>query len=277
MKQVIILPGPTGPTGTFRGVNILGTGPTGAAKNLFPTWAQYTGPTGVIGVKGIIERVYNIGPTGLKGEHETVIIPGFNGGGGVVGTTFDPASVLNVVLSNGNLTGANTSADFPTGCKGLLSFAKSTGLLYCEVTGLSDSGGSQMGFGFNSFNSTYDQQVTQGGAGGGIDLISKNSGGVFANGGSVGNLGRDIVPTDIIACAVDLGHMHVWFKNLTQPSTWNGNGGDPASNTGGFAITATPIVPFIGWGGGATLGVAVTANFVGPFVGTLPAGFSPWD
>lgn len=271
-KLVIIAAGPTGPTGTMKGVNILGafTGMTG-------TFAQWKQATGATGPHGTFETVYNIGATGIKGQHKTVIIPGFSGGGGG-GTTFDPASVLNVTLSNGNLTGANTSANFPTGCKGLLSSAKSAGLLYFEATGLNDSGGSQAGMGVNSFNSTYDQQVTQGGAGGGIDLITKNNGAVFANGSNVGSLGTgDIIATDVIACAVDMGHLMVWFKNLTQNSSWNGNGGNPATNTGGFAITATPVVPFFGWGGSATLGVAFTGNFIGPFVGALPAGFSPWN
>jgi hypothetical protein len=79
-KQVYIEKGPTGPTGTWKGVNILGafTGPTG----LFAQWKQYTGPTGASGPNGNYEHVYNIGPTGIKGEHKTVIIPGYSAGGG---------------------------------------------------------------------------------------------------------------------------------------------------------------------------------------------------
>jgi hypothetical protein len=112
MKTVIILPGPTGPTGTFRGVNIVGTGPTGAAKNLFPTWAQYTGPTGAGLAKGVFESVYNIGPTGIKGEHETVIIPGFAGGGPVVGGNpqFDEVPGGNRVTGTSGTVGYQTNS-----------------------------------------------------------------------------------------------------------------------------------------------------------------------
>lgn len=69
-KTVVVLAGPTGPTGTIKGVNILSsfTGFTGQ----FAQWQQ--GVTG--GIKGELERVYNIGPTGIKGQHKTVILAG---------------------------------------------------------------------------------------------------------------------------------------------------------------------------------------------------------
>ena len=73
-KTVIVLSGPNGPTGTVKGVNIIKnfTGKTG--QN--PFWLQYTGGTGP---KGILQRVYNIGPPGVSGEHKTVIILGYTG------------------------------------------------------------------------------------------------------------------------------------------------------------------------------------------------------
>lgn len=78
-KQVVVLAGPTGPTGTFQGVNILSafTGVTGE----LPTWVQATGATGP---NGTFKSVYNIGPTGLTGGHKNVIINGFSGGGAPV-------------------------------------------------------------------------------------------------------------------------------------------------------------------------------------------------
>lgn len=71
VKTVIVLPGPTGPTGTIKGVNILSafTGSTGQ----FAQWLQATGSPGP---NGLIDKVYNIGPTGLTGQHKTVIIAG---------------------------------------------------------------------------------------------------------------------------------------------------------------------------------------------------------
>lgn len=74
LKTVVVLAAPTGPTGTIKGVNILRafTGATGQ----FAQWQQATGPTGG---QGVLERVYNIGPTGISGQHKTVIITGFSG------------------------------------------------------------------------------------------------------------------------------------------------------------------------------------------------------
>lgn len=75
LKTVVVLAGPTGPTGTIKGVNII-KNITGASGE-FAQWLQATGATG--GIHGEIERVYNIGPTGVKGEHKTVVITGFVG------------------------------------------------------------------------------------------------------------------------------------------------------------------------------------------------------
>jgi hypothetical protein len=74
-KTVVVLGGPTGPTGTIKGVNILSgyTGPTGNIAQ----WLQATGATGP---SGVLEKVYNIGPTGLTGGHKNVFISGFAGG-----------------------------------------------------------------------------------------------------------------------------------------------------------------------------------------------------
>jgi hypothetical protein len=77
LKTVVVLAGPTGPTGTYQGVNIFAN-LTGASGQ-YPKWLQATGPTGA---RGMLERVYNIGATGIKGEHKTVIIQGFVGATG---------------------------------------------------------------------------------------------------------------------------------------------------------------------------------------------------
>lgn len=84
-KTVIVAAGPTGPTGLWKGVNILGafTGVTGELS----IWNQATGPTGP---NGTFETIYNIGPTGLTGGHKNVIILGYSGGGG--GGLFAPTS-----------------------------------------------------------------------------------------------------------------------------------------------------------------------------------------
>lgn len=84
-KQVRVIAGPTGPTGTFRGVRIFAnvTGPTG----LYPTWGQLntqqmgTGMSGPTGAR--YETVYPVGATAYAeaptGTFKTVIIPGYTG------------------------------------------------------------------------------------------------------------------------------------------------------------------------------------------------------
>jgi hypothetical protein len=85
MKQVRVIAGPTGPTGTFRGVRIFAniTGPTG----LYAQWGQLnaqqmaTGMTGPTGAR--YETVYPIGQTAYAlaptGTFETVIVAGYTG------------------------------------------------------------------------------------------------------------------------------------------------------------------------------------------------------
>lgn len=74
-KTVVVLAGPTGPTGTVEGVIIHSafTGLTGQ----FPQWLQSTGPTG--GIHGEVKRVYPIAQTGPNGVHKHVIIRGYAG------------------------------------------------------------------------------------------------------------------------------------------------------------------------------------------------------
>ena len=76
-KLVRVLAGPTGPTGTMKGVHILSafTGPTGT----FAVWGQINAAQQAAGPTGTFESVYNITGTGPAGRIKTVIIPGFTG------------------------------------------------------------------------------------------------------------------------------------------------------------------------------------------------------
>jgi hypothetical protein len=77
MKQVRVIAGPTGPTGTFQGVRVLDA-VTGASGQ-FAQWGQLAGPTGA----GIFETVWEVGPSGYAdaptGTFKTVIIDGYTG------------------------------------------------------------------------------------------------------------------------------------------------------------------------------------------------------
>jgi len=76
LKTVIVLAGPTGPTGTMKGVNIW-TGMSGLSGG-HATWLQYTGGKGP---SGILERVYPLAAdgAGFTGAHKTVFISGYVG------------------------------------------------------------------------------------------------------------------------------------------------------------------------------------------------------
>lgn len=91
LKQVRVIAGPTGPTGTFEGVRIFAniTGPTG----LYAQWLQInpqqmatgaTGNTGIIGPSGgRYKTVYPVSAPNYAaaktGTFKTVIIAGFTG------------------------------------------------------------------------------------------------------------------------------------------------------------------------------------------------------
>ena len=76
-KNVRVLAGPTGPTGTVQGVHILSafTGPTG----LFAQWKQINAAQQAGSPTGMFKEVYSLAGTGPAGRIKTVIIPGFTG------------------------------------------------------------------------------------------------------------------------------------------------------------------------------------------------------
>jgi len=192
---------------------------------------------------------------------------------------FDPSTAVNVTLSNGGLSGTNTSTADATGCKGFAAEAKSAGLLYFEAVGLTGAAGPKSSIGLNTPSTSIANQVSVGGANGGIGLYQGGSGAIFVSGANTFvTAGWLASATDVIGVAVDMTHMKVWFKNITQNRNWNDTvTANPATNVGGVSITATPLVPFFGWGLGGNTGQKMTANFAGPFVGSVPAGFSAWD
>jgi hypothetical protein len=79
LVRVLSATGPTGPNATLKRVAILSafTGPTGT----FPVWGQINAAQQASAPTGTFEEVVYIpnGPTGVKGEMKTVIIPGFTG------------------------------------------------------------------------------------------------------------------------------------------------------------------------------------------------------
>lgn len=186
---------------------------------------------------------------------------------------YEPSSVLAVTLSGANLTGSNTSA-VNAGCKGDNAHVKSVGKWYFEIVFTGVGGGGDQGAGIGLYTATYPAMGNN--ATGGMEAYL--SGNVFVNGGVFLNmLGGTIAAGNRIAFAFDFDNSECWVKNLTTAGNWNNNpAANPATNVGGNPIPVGAYVPFLTWGGGST-GQAMTANFAGPMVGTIPAHFFAWD
>jgi hypothetical protein len=255
-KTVIVLGGFTGPTGTFKQVNILSsfTGPTGT----FPIWNQATGPTGP---NGTFESVINVGPTGIKGEVKTVIIPGFSAGGAT--TTFNPADKgTTTTLSNGNLT-MSVLSSANSGARGTTS--KSSGKWYFE---------------FSAINTNSDGYTVLGLANASMNLNSNdltNCVGVRNFGGMLpsGSLGS-APDGHVVGVAVDLTAKLLWVRYDT--GLWNATAGASPGGTGGIDISSVsgPFFPVANmqFGSGA---VTCTINCgQNAFVNGPPAGFTQW-
>jgi|SRR5579859_1442811 len=196
--------------------------------------------------------------------------------------TFDPSTLLDVVLSGGNLTGTNNNTVNPMGCKGAAGDAKSTGKLYFEMTGLQSNNGTQNCVAVAKQSWAYTDIVQNAGSGTGSAILFQGSQGVvYANGSFTGDRiipSGNIVATDIIAIAVDLVNQQFWAKDLTNGAPWLNNSlADPASNAHGVGFSDNPVVPWFGWGGTVTGDNAMTINLRGPFTGAIPSGFTAWD
>jgi hypothetical protein len=79
----------------------------------------------------------------------------------------------------------------------------------------------------------------------------------------------------------------LWFRNVTANGYWNSNSAaNPAAGTGGFSLSlngdVTGVIQYLIIGAGlgtnfvSPYGTTATATFGGPFVGTVPAGFTGW-
>lgn len=263
-KTVIILGGPTGPTGTFKGVNILGsfTGPTGT----YPIWSQATGNTGP---NGTFESVYNIGPTGPTGTIKTVIIPGFAGGGGAA-TTWNPLDKDTLVtLSATNHTATITTTGSNSGVRGTTSHA--AGKWYLEYSAnVIGTFHSHRGFAtaaqiLTNFDTTHSFGMNEAG---GLDTPT---------GGSLGD------PTGhVIGVAIDIG-VGKWWVRLDN-GAWMGvsTTSDPVAGTNGSDYTsiipaATAIFPCLMGFSNAGHIVACTINCGdSAFANPAPAGYTKW-
>lgn len=261
-KTVVVLPGPTGPTGTIKGVNILGAF-TGATGRL-PQWLQATGPSGP---SGTLEKVYNIGPTGLTGGHKTVIILGYAATGAAAGSGWSLTDNLNVTISDAN----NQTMTTTTGNgNGRSASNHTTGKFYFEaVTEFISSSGA---IGFDNLTDALSGGPLLGG-------ITWN--GSFFQEGSSQDPGWGSPDGRRIGIAVDLGTANIWVTY--DGVTWN-NGlianQNPATGVGGTRAFASA------WPLGVAMAIIAGEQNAGhsvqiltglsQFAYALPAGFAAW-
>ncbi|MHC6153532.1 hypothetical protein ACVSQB_17295 [Bradyrhizobium elkanii] len=191
-------------------------------------------------------------------------------GGGFTPTTFDPGTLSNASLSNGNLTA--TRSNTSTGGAQSISY-KSAGKHYWEyVVGASHGGTDFVGVMAASYG--YFPAINGNtGPGAGVWL---GGGQIVNNGGTIGSFGGAVnAPGTVIRNAFDGGNGKFW--QAINAGAWENNGTyDPATNTGGRTYPTAAMAPAVAFSpyGSPVAGDNITAKFGGsPFVYTVPTGF----
>jgi hypothetical protein len=190
---------------------------------------------------------------------------------GTVGSTFavwDPATIANGTLSNGNLTFSNTGgASADQGAR--VAASKTTGKYYFELTITTLAGGGNTGIGVCTTASTYTAMGNN--ATTGVEHFTA-SGNIWSNGSPSGSSLAGRASGDKIGIAIDLDNRMAWFR-VAPAGNWNGSGtANPATNTGGVTIPAGAMVPVCTFNVG---GSVFLANFgASTFAGAVPSGFT---
>ena len=185
-------------------------------------------------------------------------------------TTWNPADLAGITLSNGNLTATSNTG----GGAGVRAAAGlSSGKYYFEITSTTASL-AYLGLALASAS------LTTGSTAGGVGV--NMPGAIYVNGSAIGSSIPGRSAGAILCIAVDLSNTLIWFRTGAAGS-WNalsGTANDPATGTGGVNYrTAGGILPagaLYPWFSSAfTNGQVMTANFgASGFSGVVPAGFT---
>jgi hypothetical protein len=179
-------------------------------------------------------------------------------------TTWNPSDLLNVTLSNGNLT-----ATAPSAAGGVRAAAgASSGKYYWECTCNATQANEGVGMG------TATASLTSG-----VSTVAFliTSGQIYVNGSNVAS-GSGFSTGNVICVAVDLTNSLIWFRVGAAGNWNNSSSNNPATGVGGVSISVLtkPLFPQVDMSGGN--GASYTANFgASTFAGAVPAGFSPWN
>lgn len=192
----------------------------------------------------------------------TVFLMGWKIGHHVIVMAWNPSDAsADLSFSNGNLTATNVVA---SGTAANVRSTKSvtTGKYYFEIPSTTTSSDFRIGLA----DSTQSLTANLGASADAAAFIAV-SGVVRQNGSPLGT--GDTLTNGSAAIAVDIDAQLFWIK--VGAGTWNANGGNPATGTGGFSFALTPPI-FVVWGSSAA--ASVTANFgATQYSGTPPAGF----
>jgi hypothetical protein len=181
-------------------------------------------------------------------------------------TTFNPADLLNVTLSGGNLTATGTGQG---GVRTITSI--SSGKYYWEFTlGTISNANTGVGFGTAAANLANCGPTPV------RVVLMYNNGDIYIdNGGTVYHLGARSAG-DVIGVAVDVTAQLVWFR-VAPSGNWNSSGtANPATGTGGISINtvnlSAALFPLVAPGAS---GNGATGNFgASSFTGSVPSGFA---
>ena len=183
-------------------------------------------------------------------------------------TTWNPADLLNITLSGGNLVATTTNNGAVRTVVGLTS-----GKVYWEATAtLWVQSSTCIGLGLVSVSLSNFWQAP-------ANCIMMNKGGQIWNNGSIGpSIGGTLATGVVICFALDVTNHLLWMRNGAA-GNWNGSGtANPATGTGGISISGWATTALYAMAGGIGGSDVWTANFgASAFSGAAPSGFiSPY-
>jgi len=196
--------------------------------------------------------------------------------------TFDPGNLVNITLSNGDMTATMNESD-GNWRSAFATLQQTTGKRYFEVGINALAVGLCIGLTYVNTQALpvglYSSSISA------FNHIGSSSG-VIQN-TIIGSIGSPPFTTgDLVGVAVDLDAQLIWFYN-PQAAQWNGDtleNQNPSTGAGGFStagVQSSPPNPGVSLLG---TGDVVTINMAGPFLRVdsgflvgVPAGFDPWD
>lgn len=194
-------------------------------------------------------------------------------------TTWSPTDkYVDLTLYGGNMSVHRTSSAGGANHVNVRSnTARSTGKRYVEFTRDGATYQVNVGFCTAAYALGGSFQWPGGVAGSAGYLTTSGVDGIEVAGVTVGDIGVQTADGDVCCFAIDFDHGKFWVRKLG--GDWNGNGGDPAANTGGFSFAAAiPGLAYLVADTPTDGGAGVTLNAGGsPFAGTVPGGFTGWD